>query len=369
MSPEIKPLTSLRGIAAVLVLVYHLGIIGARPWPLDAHFFARGYLWVDLFFILSGFILAYVYGRRFEGKVNYTDYRDFLQRRLLRIYPLHFVTLLLFVPIGAQQLLAGPALYPAWSYLTSFVEHLLLVQSWYHHDVRTWNGPSWSISSEWAAYLLFPLFFWLVHRGPLVVASFLVTLGVIGIYVMSTFMPGQNLNILFGLGTLRCFADFSLGIFIHRLFRRGGRMIAAASHDLAAAAIVATIVLLLQSSSHDIWLIPGFAGLILAAAVNQGRLKRVLEVPILYHLGLISYSLYMTHWFMFHVALWLRERLPGDVPGPTAVAVLMATTLGATWLVSIVTYHQVELRFRRGWQRPIGRRQATPATARSRSGT
>ncbi len=353
-SPEIKALTSLRGIAAILVLFYHVRLISDWYFWLDSYtgFFEHGYLWVDFFFILSGFILAYVYGDGFRERWPWGRYLDFLRRRLLRIYPLHLFVLLLFIPLVVYRLVNGHAEYLSSVYLMSFVEHLLLVQSWYHHHLAAWNAPSWSISSEWAAYLLFPFFFWMMMQR---CALLVVVAGVILVYVMSISSERQNLDILHGFGTLRCFAEFSLGIFVHRLYRRGGQQIALFGRDSAALAIVVSIVLLLHSSLHDIWLVPAFAALILAAALNQGVFKRILEARLLYHFGLISYSLYMTHWLVFQLAVELRLHWFEETSAPLALALLMTGALLLTWLFSIFSYRHVEERFRRGLRWTAGR--------------
>lgn len=366
---EIKPLTSLRGVAAFMVVIYHARLLDDWRFPLDEYtsIFSRSYLWVDFFFILSGFILAYVYGRSFEGAFSSADYRDFLVRRLRRIYPLHLATLLLFVPLVLHELITGAARYPPDTYLRSFFENLFLVQSWHDHDIIAWNAPSWSISSEWAAYLLFPVSFCVVYRGPLALASAVVGLGLLCLYLMTTFTERMVLDILFGFGTLRCLAGFCLGILVYRLYRlRCARPGGAAGAtvlggDGVCAGVLVLIFALLHAPGHDIWLVPAFALLILSAALNRGRMKRLFETPVLYQLGLISYSLYMTHWFVYQVALGVRDRWLGDAPDGLALAGLMIGAMALTVALSIFTYHYVEQPFRRWpWRRPV------PAGATSR---
>jgi peptidoglycan/LPS O-acetylase OafA/YrhL len=359
MTSEIKALTSLRGVAAFMVVIYHARLLDDWQFGLDRYtaIFSRSYLWVDFFFILSGFILAYVYGRSFEGAFSAAKYRNFLVRRLRRIYPLHLATLLLFVPLVLHDVLADQARYPAGIYLRSFFENLFLVQSWHDHDIVAWNAPSWSISSEWAAYLLFPLAFYVVYRGPLVLAGGVVVLGVLCLYVMSTFAPREILDIMFGFGTLRCLAGFCLGILICRLYRlnhlyRAYPGVTVIGSDGACAGVLVLIFVLLHTSGHDIWLVPAFAVLILSAALNRGRMKRIFETPVLYQLGLISYSLYMTHWFVYQVALGVRDRWLGAEPDGLALAGLMTGAVALTVALSIVTYRHVEQPFRHWpWRR------------------
>lgn len=152
---DLKPLTSLRFIAAFWVLLYHfkdhLGL-GMGQFGLVAD----GYLGVDLFFTLSGFILAHVYLASLEG--GRFGYGGFLKNRIARVYPMHLAALgamiLLFVGATAMGAGVGAAESFQWSDLPA---HLFMVHAWGATSAVGWNFPSWSISAEWAAYLLFPL--------------------------------------------------------------------------------------------------------------------------------------------------------------------------------------------------------------------
>lgn len=97
---EVRFLTPLRGIAALLVAVFHglkrLENLGEAVGEHTA-FFERGYLWVDLFFLLSGFVLAHVYADRFAGSINLRSYLSFLRIRFARIYPLHLFALFVYL--------------------------------------------------------------------------------------------------------------------------------------------------------------------------------------------------------------------------------------------------------------------------------
>lgn len=370
MNGEIKPLTSFRGIAAFMVLIYHVRVLNDWNFIVDDYtaIISRGYLWVDFFFILSGFILAYVYGSTFDGAFGRADYLNFLRRRLLRIYPLHLATLLLFVPLVAMDLYEGRAEETPSTYALTFIHNLLLVQSWHVDDALSWNKPSWSISAEWAAYLLFPLFFFIVYRLRLLLASAFVGLGLACLYVMMLLTSDQKLDIHFDYGVLRCYAGFCLGILVYRVYEGLHRRATGAAGELAIARdrlcllVLALIAILLHAPVHDIWLLPAFALLILGAALNRGTVKRALETPVLYGLGLISYSLYMTHWFVLDVTLRVRDGLGGGEPGTALIAGLMVAMIVATIGLSVITYRYVEQPFRRWpWRLP----RLIPALRRS----
>ncbi len=147
---DIASLTGLRGIAALWVVLYHL--TDRLRWPV----FDAGWLGVDMFFTLSGFVLTHVYADR-NMFTTWRSYVGFLMVRLARIYPLHIFALLV---VAAVALLVpgywppGFAKYPLFG-LHGLVEALLLVQNWPFIGLNNWHTPSWTLSNEWMAYLMF----------------------------------------------------------------------------------------------------------------------------------------------------------------------------------------------------------------------
>lgn len=155
---DLPQFTGLRGIAALLVLFYHV----RTPQGLELYFgvfdpFSKfGRLGVDVFFVLSGFVITYVYGQMFADGFDGRALRSFAVARFARLYPLHFVMLFVMLGVYAIALHAGvqPTETSGYSWeglLLSF----LLVQQWFH--VVSPNPGSWSISVELANYLMFPL--------------------------------------------------------------------------------------------------------------------------------------------------------------------------------------------------------------------
>src|ERR1035437_252958 len=95
MKNEIKSLTGVRGIAACSVMFYHLSHI--RPFAqYNFRIVSKGYLCVDLFFVLSGFVMALVYSKTFQHGCTKRDYRKFLFNRMARVFPLHLAVALFF---------------------------------------------------------------------------------------------------------------------------------------------------------------------------------------------------------------------------------------------------------------------------------
>ena len=144
-SPNIRSLTSLRGFAAWWVVLFHFrGILLSWSSPEALHVFGCGYVAVDLFFVLSGFVIALNYGALFQNKgLAETPY--FLTVRLARIYPLHLFILCVMVITPVGLLLTGHANLPARYDPGYFFLSLGLVQNWGFTNRIAWNDPAWSI--------------------------------------------------------------------------------------------------------------------------------------------------------------------------------------------------------------------------------
>ena len=152
----IRPLTSLRFIFALMVFSHHLGFVLSGDnenlkWIYN-NVFAEGFIGVNFFFILSGFVLAYNYQERFEKKI--TTLKKFFVARFARIYPLHLLTLLLAFPLMLKKLWTGNKIF--WG--IKLITNLTLTQSFIPVKpvYLAFNRPSWSISDEMFFYLIFP---------------------------------------------------------------------------------------------------------------------------------------------------------------------------------------------------------------------
>jgi peptidoglycan/LPS O-acetylase OafA/YrhL len=161
---QLRPLTSIRFLFALLVVLFHghqgtLKQGGFDHWPLFIQaIVAHGYVGVSFFFVLSGFILAYSY----SGKLHDTnDGVQFWGARFARIYPAYLVAFGIMLPIGIYSALIngdrGFALVTAGLQLT-------LMQSWVPYAALQWNLPAWSLSVEAFFYALFPFLFLKTQR-------------------------------------------------------------------------------------------------------------------------------------------------------------------------------------------------------------
>lgn len=287
---HIKPLTALRFFAAFWVVLFHY-------WPkLDVAFTPavaqKGYLGVEAFFVLSGFILCHVYLSGFgQGRFRYGD---FLWNRLARVYPLHLATL---VGVGAMAIagsIAGLSVDPnilSWKALPA---NLLLVHAWGFAPVSGWNHASWSISAEWFAYLTFPAFAfaaWRLRERP--VAAVLGALAVIAVlYPTFQSLAGFPLTeATIQWGALRIVPCFAYGCALHALWRSGrfpGRLSGYGAAFLGMATLGAV-----QFGAPDPVIVMLLGGLIFTLASLASTGFSFAGQSVFVYLGEISYSTYM----------------------------------------------------------------------------
>ena len=155
--PTLHAITGLRAVAALLVVLYHYddGVLSARaPWA--GALIGRGYVGVSFFFVLSGFILTYVYADG-DRAWNAARRRAFWVARVARIYPVYALALALTAPGFVVAVLALPPTEAAARGIASAVTTPLLVHAWTPWTSTLWNFPSWSLAVEAFAYALFPL--------------------------------------------------------------------------------------------------------------------------------------------------------------------------------------------------------------------
>jgi peptidoglycan/LPS O-acetylase OafA/YrhL len=286
--PEIQPLTSLRGIAALVVLAYHLR--GVTPTFLTMD---RGYLGVDLFFILSGFVLTHVYGVQFRQDLRLPAISSFLWFRLARIYPLHFLTVVL-VLAGASSVKVSPHLFEIGANL------LFAEIPWY--STANLNPTAWSISAEWNAYLLFPLVVGSLLRCGTIVALVIFA-------VLSACMAATSIAMFDGSycvfsgwpALIRSTTEFCCGISLYRLFT-SQHINAAAGTDVAFGATIILIILAIYVGAPDCTIVALLSAHLITVASNQGVGAKLLRAKSMLWLGQISYSLYISQFVAFKIA-------------------------------------------------------------------
>ncbi|HWM62248.1 MAG TPA: acyltransferase, partial [Rhizomicrobium sp.] len=227
-SAKIGALAGARAFPPLMVVMFHFSeghhYSGWRPLDFLA---TRGYLWVEFFFVLSGFILTHAYWARLKDLLRRPGYVAFLRARLIRLYPLHlFMLLFLLAMVVGLRILAAhggylsifDAKYHQNVGAEGFWLSLLLIQAWNTMNTLTWNGVSWFVSVEFALCLAFPALLWLAE-GKLWRGFALIGCGLAGLLAL-LFTSKHGLDITYHNGVLRGLSDFSIGVGMAVLFRR-----------------------------------------------------------------------------------------------------------------------------------------------------
>nr|WP_246752237.1 acyltransferase [Bradyrhizobium diazoefficiens] len=365
---HVLPLDSVRGIAAISVVIHHLllmptflAIFPHNAW-INCSFFRSAWLLVDLFFVLSGMVMSLSY---VESEFGRFSLREFMVRRLARVYPLHIVMLIAnllfrFLRIGlvtAGVVVAAPMAFEV-NNAYSFLLNVLLLHSMGFIDYLSWNAPSWSISVEFYTYLVFGLVVLIAQRlrsllWLYVLAGFLV---VGSLFVIVFVLDKTSLGLQTDFGILRCFVSFFIGVLTVRIVRGlPGRPSPVVQGALQLIAMIASIVLvsLAENNPEVTFLAPLAFALFLGSLLafpDAPLVPRMLVARPLVWLGRRSYSIYMVHALVvlfaeyFVRALGGRRILALDSMAPGLPATLnLVVSLAAVLVVSHFTYRYVEI--------------------------
>lgn len=340
-------LTGIRGLAAWFVVLYHvrLGAAWALP-PQVVAVLDKGYLAVDLFFMLSGFVLWLNYADRVRGG-GIGEAATFLARRIARIWPLHVVMLAGAAVYVLAVAAAGrpPSDHYPWGELPL---HLALMQNWGFTDALSWNDPAWSISCEFAAYLLFPLLAlatdWRRFGSVALCGLLLLLASTLGAILWAGGETSLGADIpRFGLP--RALLEFTMGTIVCALWARH-RDRAGGAFPAALGALAAFLIAWWAGAPEALAAPLVFAALLLAVALTAASPRNPLGWRAIHYLGEISYSTYLGHFLLF-IAFKLAFVSDGTrVPLPL-IGLFLAMMLAA----SAALHHLVEKPAQRGLNR------------------
>lgn len=295
---RIDNLTGLRGFAALWVVIYHFG-------PHMGSVVSSGYLGVDVFFVLSGLVLSLVYVSSLPESFTWAWYRKFLSRRFAKIYPLHLVT---FVMMVAAVYVAGRIHYHfvagAENTFWSALCNILLLHSMGLTHLPSWNGPSWSVSAEWFAYVVMfaPMAFILRRTRIRYVACAAFALWM-SFLALCNYVLHSNIGIAPN-GVLRIIPEFFCGYLLYRVVAR----FIVRFGDLFTAVGVVTVCIVSSGGDKLIALLMPGVMLILAGLYAGGKATdRVFGNRLSVLLGEASYSIYLCQLFI-EIAVHQFER-------------------------------------------------------------
>jgi peptidoglycan/LPS O-acetylase OafA/YrhL len=296
-------LDSWRGVAALLVALFHLNVYSAL-YSLD--FIRNAYLFVDFFFVLSGFVITHSYAHRL-GSLE--GLGAFAIKRLGRLWPLHVVVLLAFVIVESGKAIlaargssffippfAGP------NSLDTIAMNLAFAQSIGIANNLTWNPPSWSISAEFWAYLIFAVALlaattWFPRirlAGEIVVTALL-----LGSVVILVSFAQHGIDATYDLGLVRCLYGFLVGHLTYRLWQTVSH-VKPRGNLLEVVTLVAVFIFVssVGRTPYSFYAPLVFAVFVFVFAFESGPISRLMSNRGNLWLGRISYSIYMWQAFI-----------------------------------------------------------------------
>lgn len=342
---KFEALDGLRGIFAILIVMGHFMVL--------SHIFyvpvVRIGLGVDFFFVLSGFVISYA---SLHKLTNARELGVFTLRRFGRVWPLHIAVLAFLIPFeGLKYMLekfAGlTGKYAAFASggpgsIESIFSNILLIQALNIHNTNTWNGPSWSISTEFYTYILFALLAVLFprHLKPLTV--------IIGAFcAFLLFRLAPNMYAQYDYGFLRCVYGFFTGYLVYQVFKKAPSIKLAYPSITEVLCILLIIIFTMAAKFTKFSMLAPliFALPVYVFAFQQGVVSKFLRTRPLQVLGVLSYAIYITHaipLLIFQRGMTFLEKYLGTsfhitVP-PSTYNELFSTVyvIGSPWVMDLM---------------------------------
>ncbi len=292
-SGRFEALDSWRGLSACAIVILHFS--SRIDWSLgEVAIIHHFYLFVDFFFVLSGFVMAASYEGRIKDGYGIGPY---MILRWFRIYPLHLATLIAMIVIQLVWAVDSNR-YD----LRPLISNLFLLQGVGVEAGLTWNFPSWSISAEFYTYLVFALLWALLAERPrtltLVIGSFILVCPIV-IHLLSP----TEMSAPIPLGLVRCVYGFACGVLLWRLYRSKAAYIeslrvtpaVATAVELGLLGLLAIFIKFAGTTPVSLAAPLVFAVVVFVFAFEGGAVSRLLRTPPLLLLGALSYSIYLVH--------------------------------------------------------------------------
>ena len=360
---RIASLDGLRGIAAVGVMIFHFNYFFlpqaalTSMLPFMRPILDHAYLGVDLFFLMSGFVMAHVYGQKLSSNWR-AHWRDFATVRFARIYPLFVLTTLVMVVTHAltHMPLSGISFS-----IRSLALQPLLLQEW---GGLSWNYSSWSVSTEAAAYAFF-----VFSAGALVTGKYPRFIAAICVAILAALCikHGGRLHFFTGVpALLRTIAEFSLGALLYR-----ARLAAKASSGIWLALLAVACVVLAALTRWDIAIVGVLAYLVYYGVNATTLLARLLSSAPAIAMGAWSYSIFLWHAPAHYavMAMFSAYGHPTETLDVTTARLLMLATMLAVVCLSALTFNCFEVPARRLIRRALLHTERSMDTTIAASGT
>lgn len=355
MKERFEVLDIFRGIFSSFVVLFHLSAFSATP-ILNNQFILNSDLFVDFFFVLSGFVITYSYQLMSSGE----QLGRFFKKRFFRLYPLHILVLLIFVAIELSKHFASGYVHVnkidnVSNNLTTFFTNIFLVNSVKMpgvHDV-SWNVASWSISAEMISYLVFGLTMIFINSNNLSKIKSLICIAVIVIAGIAMYLCTGELKLTysFDYGFLRGIVGFFFGVVCYQTFAtskawflRFGDNFFTLMEIILLAITIGLVCCGETLKTYGIIYEVMFFVTILIFAFEKGWLSKMLKKPALLHnMGKYSYSIYMIHTLilsLFNIVFIRVLKLP-----PSSYAYLFIVNYIIIYYAASWTFNNIEMRF------------------------
>jgi peptidoglycan/LPS O-acetylase OafA/YrhL len=336
---DIRALTGVRGVAALIIVIYHYGKFHLHPNE-DVWAIPHGYLPVDLFFMLSGFVIGYVHRDDFAASF-WQNYKIFLIKRFARLYPAYIVIAALYV-LKIALGLTGDETFARFDWLDAAGNLLLLTGLGL--NIYPLIGVSWASSAELGSYFAAPILIKYTLRKTIGWWIACVVLSLLGVYLIDKSGVGSSgpLDVVARNSLLplcRAIVGFTLGLATLRFAAKLDRL-SPTAQDTLLVAILAAMIVAAGLTSDDLPIYLLFIPLV-AILSRDGRLAQALfGNKLAYHLGLISYSIYLLH----PLFLTFAERSSRHL-GNTMTAYVLCTlaSFATIWLLSYLSYRFIEM--------------------------
>ncbi|MGE5147831.1 MAG: acyltransferase family protein [Candidatus Eiseniibacteriota bacterium] len=381
---EIKSNTAFRGIGAIIVMLYHFVSYRQHDGNV-AYAFVLGdnmSVTLDMFFVLSGYIMAYIYTDWFAAGLPRDKTINFYWHRFIRCYPMHIFALLLFLAMRAAYIAlashdvsgfsgADPRAFfysdgeNANTPYTLFL-NVVLLQAWGFSSLLSWNYPSWALSAEFAAYFAFPLMCLLIGRLGRNAAFVLIAFS-LGVYLVLDQVYG-TLNVDGNIGALRSVPGFAIGVATFLLSGYVGRL-SLTRLNVLQTVVVALTLAAFYFADHKVIVVAAVALLVSITSVNSGWVPALLDNKPLQYLGTISYTIYIMHVVVGIPTKQVLNVARDAIGIPETVSwwpmTVLLAQMGATVIVCAVLYKLIEVPARHYLEGLVRARRAARAAAAS----
>lgn len=331
-------LDSWRGIAAVMVVLHHVPQAG---FLVENSLVRHAWLFVDFFFVLSGFVIASAYYRKLADGYSLGH---FMALRLGRLFPLHATMVVLFALFFMAMGWAGSA---ADSFVGAgwpeFVRTLYFLQIFASPPLSNFNFPSWSIAAEFWVYGLAALGIAAFRHRIFAVAALVAA---VSLWPLWVYGPGPLFEFQPGIALARALFGFALGMIVWQL--SGARTAPSTKPpsrlmtmcEVIAVAAIGGLIAWWGNTPLSLLLPLVFAAASWLFSLERGAVSRLLRHRAFVMLGALSYAIYIGHVFVIRACMTAIEaanvllptRLP-QVPADLVTAALLAATLGFAWLI------------------------------------